>query len=408
MIKHLLKLIWNRKRSNLLMILEIFFSFLVLFAISGLLIYNFTNYVRPLGFKYENVWSISFKKVDQQELGNSNVVSEGEQKLERERKLKRQHQTILKQLEIYPQIEAFSASFANVPFSFNTMNNAVSYGNSSITSFNFFSDDHYPDVVGLNLVEGRWFNATDDAVRLDPVVINQFLKDKFFNGENAVGKSISMGDKEFQIVGVVEDYRYKGEYESPAGVLFERINPYSDKNWHFDNILIKVKPGVGAEFEEQMVKDLAQIVPGWTLEVSALEKMRETQHKLTWVPMIALLVIGGFLIINVILGLFGVLWYNINRRFSEIGLRRAAGATASMIQMQFIGEVIILATFGIIIGCFIAFQFPLLNVFNVDSSTYILAIITSTISIYGLAAFCAWYPSRQAAKIKPAVALHEE
>jgi putative ABC transport system permease protein len=156
------------------------------------------------------------------------------------------------------------------------------------------------------------------------------------------------------------------------------------------------------------MKDLASIVPGWTMEVSALEKMRETQHKLTWIPMVALLIVGGFLIINVILGLFGVLWYNINRRYSEIGLRRATGATANMIQKQFLGEILVLATFGIIIGCFIAFQFPLLNVFNINSSTYFLAIIISTLSIYALTAFCAWYPSWQASKIKPAVALHEE
>jgi putative ABC transport system permease protein len=407
MIVHLLKLIWNRKRSNMLIILEIFFSFLVLFAISGLLIYNFTNYLKPLGFEYKNVWSLSLKEVDYTN-GERLQNSEQDQAAERGNKVKLQYQRILNQLKMYPQVDSYSASATNVPYSFNTMNNIVTYGNSGVLSFNYWNDDHYPEVVGLKMVEGRWFNAADDASRLEPLVINQFLKDEFFKGEAATGKSVNIGDYEFIIVGVVEEYRSKGEYKEPTGVTFQRINPYADKNWHFSNILLKVKPGVGAEFEEKMMKDLAAIIPGWTMEISSLEDMRKTQHKLTWVPLIALSIVGGFLIINVVLGLFGVLWYNINRRYSEIGLRRATGATAGNIQRQFLGEILVLATFGLIIGCLIAVQFPLLNVFNVNSTTYFLAILISVFSIYALAAICAWYPGRQAAKIEPAVALHEE
>lgn len=408
MIMHLLKLIWNRKRSNLLMILEIFFSFLVLFAISCLFIFNLTNYTRPLGFTYEDVWSLSLKKGDQQDDERIKSLSENEQLLEREKKAKLQYQNILNQLKMYPQIKAYSASHSNVPFSFNTVNNAVFFENSKVSSYNFQNDDHYIEVAGLDLIEGRWFNASDDASKLKPVVINQYLKEALLNNEPAIGKIIKLSNEELVVVGVVRDYRSKGEYSAPKGVTFERISHNSENNWQYDNILIKVKPGVGAAFEEKMVKDLAGVVPGWTMEVSTLEKMRETQHKLIWVPMIAISIIGGFLIINVVLGLFGVLWYNISHRYSEVGLRRASGATALMIQVHFLGEVLVLSTFGIIIGCLIAFQFPLLNVFNINASIYFSAIIFSTLSIYILTSLCAWYPSRQAAKIEPAVALHEE
>ena len=109
-----------------------------------------------------------------------------------------------------------------------------------------------------------------------------------------------------------------------------------------------------------------------------------------------------------ILGLFGVLWYNINNRKSEIGLRCALGATRDYIHKQFIGEMMVIATLGIIPGLIITIQFPILNVFNLESLVYYLAIAISILTIYILIIICALLPSAQAAKIKPATALHEE
>ena len=108
------------------------------------------------------------------------------------------------------------------------------------------------------------------------------------------------------------------------------------------------------------------------------------------------------------LGLFGVMWYNINKRRGEIGLRRAIGATGKSVSSQLVTESIILATLSIIVGTFFAVQFPLLNVFDLPASVYIIAMLLAIIFIYVLVIICALYPGRQAAAIYPAVALHEE
>ncbi len=59
MIRHVFKLIWNRKRTNFLMMTEIFVAFLVLFAVVALGVYTADNWRRPIGFSYERVWSVS-------------------------------------------------------------------------------------------------------------------------------------------------------------------------------------------------------------------------------------------------------------------------------------------------------------------------------------------------------------
>ena len=58
MTRHLVRLIWNRKRQNLLLTIEIFCSFLVLFAVV-LVGLNFTvNASKPLGYETDRVWSV--------------------------------------------------------------------------------------------------------------------------------------------------------------------------------------------------------------------------------------------------------------------------------------------------------------------------------------------------------------
>ncbi|HEY0176662.1 MAG TPA: FtsX-like permease family protein, partial [Pedobacter sp.] len=121
-----------------------------------------------------------------------------------------------------------------------------------------------------------------------------------------------------------------------------------------------------------------------------------------------LLVISGFLIFNVALGLFGVLWYNISKRRGEIGLRRAIGASAVSVYGQLVGEALVLATFSLIIGSFFAVQFPLLHVFDLPASVYLTSILLSILFIYLLVIICSLYPGKQAAAIHPAVALHED
>jgi putative ABC transport system permease protein len=144
------------------------------------------------------------------------------------------------------------------------------------------------------------------------------------------------------------------------------------------------------------------------VEIEHLENKRKKINYFAIIPMTVLLIVSLFLMINVSMGLFGVLWYNINKRTGEIGLRRAVGATGKSVSGQLIGESLVLATFSLLAGCFFAIQFPLLNVFDLAAGIYVTAIGLSVLFIYGLVFICSLYPGKQAAAIYPAVALHED
>ena len=119
--------------------------------------------------------------------------------------------------------------------------------------------------------------------------------------------------------------------------------------------------------------------------------------------------VAGFLVFNVALGLFGVLWYSINRRKSEFGLRRALGSGKALISWHVLGEALALATLAIVIGLIVAVQMPVLGLDPAISvEIYVMAMVTAAVAVYLLVFLCALYPSRLAMRIQPARALHDE
>lgn len=391
MLKHLFKLIWKKKKTNALMMFEIFFSFLILFAVWSLGIYNYRNYRLPSGIETDNVW-VAFINFQAQ----SDTV-------------KAQYKDLVRQqLRNYREVKEFAFTASNAPFTFSSTNNQFHYKQQKTMSEVMGVEPNFPKAMNLQVAEGRWFNDADKAGKFRPIVITRHLAEELFGNESAIGKVLSnneeMGntDQKMKVVGVVEYFRHKDDFQAPSNCVFVP----SDK-WD-DTMVLKVQEGSGAELEAKIAKDLARLGKDWSVEIQQMNNMKTNRNNLVMVPILLLLIVCSFLIFNVALGLFGVLFQTINRRRQEIGVRRAMGATKGAILWHFIGETAVIATFGLILGLFFAVQFPLLNVFDVDASVYITAIILAVISIYVLVTICAFYPSRQASVLQPAVVLHEE
>ncbi|ULQ52718.1 ABC transporter permease [Flavihumibacter fluvii] len=394
MVKHLFTLIWNKKKQNALLLAEMLISFLVLFAVFSLLVYFFRNYKKPMGLDYDDVWVITYSQT------NTNTSSDS---------LVQFYQTVKQNLLSLPQVKSVSLSSANFPFSNSHMQNGIIHNNKNIGSINTFdTEDSYASILNLKLVEGRWFNAADITYKNRPVVINESLRAEFFGTGKAVGELMGDGKEEDKrkIIGVVKDAKMQGEYTNPGYAMYQRVDTGGIK-W-IGHMLLKVAPGADAAFEAKLYKNLANSMKSANVEIDRLGNKLKSANNFALVPMIVLSIICTFLIVNVALGLFGVLWYNINKRRGEIGLRRAVGASGQSISVQLVTESILLASLAVIIGSFFAIQFPLLNVFDLPAGIYLTALLLAIIFVYVLVLVCSLYPGRQAAAIYPAAALHEE
>ena len=396
MVRHLFKMIWNKKKQNSLLIVEMLASFMVVFAVFTLLVYNYQNFRRAMGFDYEQVWVINFNTSDQ----DVNLDT-----------IRMSREAVRNQLKSMPEIKFVTYASNNVPFSMSTNNNTLSHNKQSIDAVNNFTvEDDYDNVLNLSIREGHWFSKQDVASSKDrPVVINASLKERIFGNEAATGRFLgdSNGNEQrSRIVGVIEDVKFKGDFQGVEYSIFNRADTGSYR-W-LNRIMIQVSPQTGAGFEGRLYKQMAGAFKKSNVEIEHLADKRESRNNLSLVPMIILVIVAGFLIINVALGLFGVLWYNSSKRKSEIGLRRAVGASRNAVSKQLVGEAIVLSTFSLLIGSFFAVQFPLLKLFDLPSGVYLVAWLLSVLFIYLLVLICAFYPGKQAAAIHPAVALHEE
>lgn len=391
MFRHLFILMWNKKKQNFLLMTEMFVSFLVVFAVLTISVYYYGNYRKPIGIDYENVWIVNY----------SNPL-----KTENKDSIWLFYDALQKAVKALPQVREISFTSNNVPFASSTIMNGVNYKGKNISSINWYSiDDNYQALLNIKLLEGRWFNKQDAVARVKPVVINATLREELFGHEPAVGRQYG-DDKESRVIGVVQDTKMKGDYTLAGKAVYNRIDTGS--LGRMEKMLVRVTPDADIAFEGRLYKTLSTAMKTANVEIEHLADKRRNMNSMSLMPMIILSIVAGFLIINVALGLFGVLWYNISKRRGEIGLRRAVGATGRSVSMQLVVEAMILSTFSIIVGVFFAVQFPLLNVFDLPAAVYVAAIILSVLFVYLLVLICAFYPGQQAAAVYPAVALHED
>jgi putative ABC transport system permease protein len=415
MTRHLIRLIWNRKRQNFLLTVEMFFSFLTLFGVVLIAAQYINNSRQPLGFEIERVWSVS---VDRKESDQDPAVKA---------RHRQTYEQVLMALRDLPQVEAVGAAFTG-PYANSNWGSGsrlaggrqVDYGVNNAT-------DSYAGLLKIPIIEGRWFSREDDAATWTPVVVNQRLAREIFGDETAVGRVIQEergpddpapdpNDKPTikRVIGVVEDFRQDGELSSPGNYLFYRMrfDPPDPKASLPERIFVRLAPGTPAAFEETLVRKAMAAAGAWSFEVEPLDAMRVDKLRQYTIPLMVVGTIAGFLLLMVGLGLTGVVWQSVTQRIREFGLRRAKGATIRRVRAQVLTEMMIMTSLALIVGVALIAQLPLLPLPSemrvIPAPVFIGSIVVSALAIYALTLLCGWQPSRLATRIQPAEALHYE
>jgi putative ABC transport system permease protein len=405
-IRHLLKLVWRRKRANSLLIIEILASFLVIFAVLTLATSMITRWNQPIGFDYHDVWQARIEFAPLGEIGRNRDDSAERRALV----------AMLREIRTMPEVESVAA--ANTP----------PYGNGTWISGAHAGSrprvdvtrdqvtDDYAKVLRIPILRGRWFSADDDASRPGGVVLGEDAARALFGKVDVVGQTLQSGDDEvLHVIGVVPVFRKDGELSTDhTNMLFDRYSLIETKTAEKGGnvpryFVLRVRPGTPANFETTLIKRLHAVSPEYPVKIQHMEQQRAFFNKLFLAPAIIGAVIAGFLITMVALGLSGVLWQTVTRRTREIGLRRALGATGNEVNRQILLEVALLSTLAIIVGVVIVAQLPLIGAFRVvNPPAFMIGLAGALATIYSLTLLCGLYPSWLAGRVQPAQALHYE
>jgi putative ABC transport system permease protein len=420
MTRHLVRLIWNRKRQNLLLTIEIFCSFLVVFGVALIGLTFAVNAQAPIGFDTDRVWNIDVGR-PRTPPGAEESDAKASQAREREAFTR-----LLAAVRELPQVEIAAGTFS-APYINATWISGVTLtdGRKIDYLYNRVTDD-FTRLLAMPLVAGRGFTREDDGAGTRPVLINVQAAKAIFGDTNPIGKVIPERDdpndkprpadpprRQRRVVGVIEEYRQHGPYSMRQPVLLDRMQVDVEDGGVPDRLLIRVKPGTTAAFEPVLVRRLQREAAEWSFEITTMESLRERNHRDYLMPLAVLAVIAGFLLLMVVLGMTGVIWQSVTVRLREFGLRRAAGASGFSVRRQVFAEMAVMTSFAVVTGVALVGQIPFLPlptdfIVIISPGVYVASVALSAAAIYCLTLACGWYPSRLAARIPPADALRYE
>ena len=272
--------------------------------------------------------------------------------------------------------------------------------------------------LGCELKDGRLFNEIDDLHRRDVIVIGADVVTRLFQGEDPVGKVISVDGREFEVIGTLAKRKQiLGDTGSDRIMLipymtFKKIYPMSKDNF----ITAMAYPGkVNQAMDEvrsllRRRRNVKYSDPdnfGIATAESMITQFRDVMGTVVLVTVIISsigLLVGGIGVMNIML-------VSVTERTREIGVRKAIGARRSDITWQFLLEAMTLTgaggILGIIFGCTLSLLIRTL-VPQLPSTVPGWSIVAGFVVAVSIGLFFGMWPAMKASRLDPIVALHHE
>ncbi len=257
------------------------------------------------------------------------------------------------------------------------------------------------------LLAGREFTLADDAKSESVAIVNKALVDRYWPGQNAIGKRIKIAGGWCTVVGVAANGKYRRMvYEQAPLVLVPMLQRNSGQQ--IVHVRTNGDPLALASAVERAIHDLNADLP-----VYNTTSMRESMMIGNVFERIAVAFAGTFGLLALLLsavGIYGVVAYSTKQRTHEIGIRMALGAAQSDVFREVLGQGIRLALIGLGIGLAVSVAFTRLlrgMLFGVGANDWLTFAVVPLVLL--LVTMCACYlPARRAAMVEPMRALRTE
>jgi predicted permease len=257
------------------------------------------------------------------------------------------------------------------------------------------------------LIAGRDISSQDNASTEPVAIVNKALVDRYWPGQNAIGKRIQVSGRWCTVVGVAANGKYRRMIYDPAPLV---LLPLMQRFEGVQTLHVRTNgaPLALASSIDRTVHDLNPDLPLFNVTtLSANMRIGNVFER------IAVAFAGTFGLLALILsavGIYGVVAYTTRQRTHEIGIRMALGAAQGDVFRQVLGQGLRLALLGLGVGLAASLVFTrflrgmLFGVGAVDGPTFV-----SVVAVLLAAALAACFvPARRAASIEPTQALRTE
>lgn len=289
----------------------------------------------------------------------------------------------------------------------------------------FGVSSRYPEVAAIQIAEGRFIDAKDEAEHAQVCVIGEDIRRNLFGFGPALGKQLKVNDVWLEVIGIMgEDTTPSSTTGSdlPVSTTAKEIwIPVSTAMRKFDRdpldapvdeLLVEVQEGVSTRETAKLIEPLLQRLHGGAddydivIPEALLEQSRQTQRIFSIVmgsiAGISLLV-GGIGIMNIMLA-------SVLERTREIGIRRAIGARKQDIRAQFVIESFAISLIGGFSGIIIGIALAKVVAAYAGWPTVITvgSLLLSTGVSISVGLVSGIYPATRAAELNPIEALRYE
>ena len=272
----------------------------------------------------------------------------------------------------------------------------------------------YFSAMGVPIVEGRAFTASDAFASPTAAIINQAFVKKYFAGRDPIGKKILPGNPAFSpqdsknpriVVGVVADMHDWSLESPPQPQLFLPLRDPSDA-------YIVIRSSLpGKDVPQSATSVLHRIDP--TLAFSKVHSMRELVSEASArrrFQTVLMSIFAAMATTLALIGFYGLLTYTASRRGPEMGIRIALGATRGDILRLFLGQGLRIIAVGLALGLGAAFALTrflsssLYEVRTWDPATFV--VVPALFLVAALLA--SLVPAQRAANSDPMIILRRE
>ncbi len=265
------------------------------------------------------------------------------------------------------------------------------------------------EAMRITLVDGRAFTDRDDHASPPVVMINQAMAQRFWPGQNPLGRKVRTWRGTAEVVGVVATGKYRSLTEAPLPFLFL---PYQQGVWDL-NLGVVVRgeaedPRALATTLRREVHDLDPSVALWA--TLPMTEYVEAAYLVNNIATGLLSALGVVALVLAAMGIYGVMAYTVGQRVPEIGVRMALGAEPATIVRMILANTVRLLVPGMLIGSLLAWwagsamahAVPGVAAFDLP----VLAAVALALSAVALLA--CWLPARRAAAVDPLTALRAD
>ena len=272
----------------------------------------------------------------------------------------------------------------------------------------------YFHAAGIPLLKGRNFSSTDRAGTERVVIVNQTLADRFFPGEDPLGKRIAWTGEVLKftpirgdwrtIVGVVGNTQDGGLDALPRLAVYQ---PFAQEFTMFGGLVIRTDSNARAlaRAATRIVQRIAPTAPiENVLTVKQIKDQSVAPRRLN-AELVSLF--GVLAVVIAAVGIAGVLAFSVSARTNEIGIRMSLGADSGRVQRMVLKEGVVLVALGLALGVTGAFlgaqviQGLLFGIAPRDPVTFVGVVVL--MAAIGISA--CWIPALRAARVDPAITM---